>query len=1402
MVWSEIGAPSIGHASELSSPGRRLAPRQGRRAPIMSCLLALLCSGLVLLVAAESAGAARAHAFSQAFPSVPGGEIALSLDSQTGTSGVVSGVAASATSHDVYVTDTGNRRIAEFSSSGLFIRAWGWGVATGASELQTCTAVCQPGLSGEGPGEFELPTSVAVDNDASSASFGDVYVGDSGDNLVTKFDAEGHLISSWGNNGENGAHERVEPNGQLNGETTPAKELFTRGFPGQRLAGVAVDESGVLWVLASTQRLFAFSPGATFQNKCLITTNGASVGPQGIATGQGVVDLVDGAGGTWRVAKSKCKNGEDAEATDLTTEVRPATGLAIDTHNSDLYVDGAGALIEDLPSPCVIFGTLCKSSNVFGETGEGVVSEAAGVGVDEKMGAVYVANAGTGQILEFGLSLEATVGPATATTAHTSVLHAEVNPVGSELSRCEFEYGETESYGSVVECEESPASIGNGSSPVPVQASVKGLAGGTTYHFRLHVANPKSAISSEAEEVKTVKTAHVLSVEAAPEGASVVSLKAIVNPEGVGGGEYHFEFGDCGTLAECPPAGYSSVLPNVALAGGTKPFRVAQLAEGLIAGHTYHFRVVVSDENGLAEPAPEGTFIVGPRGPACGATRPQALSDGLPDCRGYEMITPPFKNGALVDNGAFMISPAFARNGSRVLATSIQCFHEPQFCVGTRETEGEPYEFQRTASGWLTQPMALSPSFAGSMLTYNADTGESLWGASPSPEQPEQLYVRRRDGGTSVIGPLQEAPGFAIPKEGFSTTLVATPDFSHLAYVGEKLWGFDETMRGESVYAYPGAEGRAVLQNVTGTARDSRSLIGTCGSAIGGSSEVPDRYGTITSDGRTVIVSVKACATGTGENVGRPTPEGRIYQRTEDAGGAMETVLVSGSGGPGVCTSESCLNAPPATPNFEGASSDGSRVFFTSTRQLTDTASEDRRIGDTAAGNACILTASDASGCNLYMWECADHCESGSPQRLVDVSEGDVSGKGPQVQNAVAVAPDGGRVYFVARGVLAGPNKAGAEPAPGEDNLYVYGPGEHGADRVAFIGTLAPSDQTLWETGVGQANVSPDGRFLVFPSHRGLTADVSRHEGPSQIYRYDDATERLVRVSIGQEGFDNNGNNGSGDARIVRSQQGFEVPGGRADPTMSDDGRVVAFESPVGLAPGALNDIPVASNPNVLAENVYAWEAAGSQPAPEAPACNQPGGCIWLISDGHDAAEGSNAHQNQSAVELLDVDASGANIFFETASQLVAGDTDSQVDFYDARVGGGFPASEEKPEVAVCLNLEQCHRPPAPEQPYFGGGGSQTLSGFENFIVGAEDHGAPERTTSPPDSPVRQLARALTACHHKPARARGRCERAARSVYRARMLVSKLADCRRKRGRHRAQCEHQAHKEFGGRGHR
>src|SRR5438876_6605967 len=72
--------------------------------------------------------------------------------------------------------------------------------------------------------------------------------------------------------------------------------------------------------------------------------------------------------------------------------------------------------------------------------------------------------------------------PASSVTQTSATLNGKVNPNGSEVTECKFEYGPTEAYGQSAPCAQA---AGSGTSPVAVSAALESLAENSTYHFRI-----------------------------------------------------------------------------------------------------------------------------------------------------------------------------------------------------------------------------------------------------------------------------------------------------------------------------------------------------------------------------------------------------------------------------------------------------------------------------------------------------------------------------------------------------------------------------------------------------------------------------------------------------------------------------------------------------------------------------------------------------------------------------------------------------------------------------------------------------------------------------------------------------------------------------------------------------
>jgi hypothetical protein len=906
--------------------------------------------------------------------------------------------------------------------------------------------------------------------------------------------------------------------------------------------------------------------------------------------------------------------------------------VAVDNASGDVYVTDSEHFVTD------VFSSTGEYLTQFGPFSNASREAARSTTVDQATGRVYVSDLTVVDIFGPGVIIpDVTTGAASGVQPTAATLGGVVNPDGLQLSDCRFEYGTSTAYGQSVPCVPAAASIPADSSEHAVSADLTGLTAGVVYHFRLRAVNANGANFGADATFETPPPPAIDSAGTVNLTATSTDLTAQINPQGVDT-TYRFEYGASTAY------GASIPVPDGLIAAGVGDRTVTQHVSGLQANTTYHWRVVAQNANGITTGV-DHTFIYDTSG------------GGLPDNRAYEMVTPPQKNGALI--GVSLVQEhVVSEDGSRVIVQSVQCFAGSVSCNANRGRPGDPFMFSRTSGGWVTTAMAppATQFDASAFLLYSADAGTALFSAPVPPGGEDDLIAGRPDGSFLDVGP--ESPPSAGVALGAAEVedSAATADLSHVVFkvglwAGSVLWPFDATKEGVSLYQYVGAGNAAPqLVGVSGGA-GSTDLISTCGTALGGGPGLSSAYNSLSADGGTVYFTAKSnfgfglfeVCSGSGANAGVPVPADTLYARIDGS----RTVLISGRSPLG-CKSLSCLGSAPGQAEFQGATVDGSRVFFTSRQQLTDNASQGSQ--------------------NLYEYDFSRP----AGDNLVAVSAGDTSGGGPQVQGVIAISSDGSHVYFVAKGVLTGAaNDQGEVPQAGAENLYVFErDASHSQGRVAFIAVLPPSDEEFevhgtgesgFIGGVGMANVTPDGRFLVFLSHGRLTPDDTSVGGAAQVFRYDAQTGALARLSVGERGFNDNGNAGAVNASIVPSSVTFDGAGGpRPDPTMSHDGSFVFFESPVALTPRALNDVPVGTvnGQPQYAENVYEWH----------------GGQVYLISDGRDTSiiepvSGRGlVREGSSSVRLVGSDATGANVFFSTADRLVAQDTDTQLDYYDAHV--------------------------------------------------------------------------------------------------------------------------------------
>jgi hypothetical protein len=642
------------------------------------------------------------------------------------------------------------------------------------------------------------------------------------------------------------------------------------------------------------------------------------------------------------------------------------------------------------------------------------------------------------------------------------------------------------------------------------------------------------------------------------------------------------------------------------------------------------------------------------------------------------MVTPSQKNGATITTELLGPHVSIANDGSRVIATAIQCFAGSGSCTGQRQNQGQPYAFSSTPSGWVTTPLAPSATQfpgANTQVFFNATAGTALFGVPTPPGGEDDWYERASDGSLLHLGPTTPpSAGPAGPNPYTQGVFGLTPDLSHLVWssgIPQTFWPFDPSATG-TAYEYVGHDNsQPQLVGVSG-GPGSTDLISACETDLGAGANgvMPNA---LSENGSTVYFTAQACSSGTGVNAGTPVPVKTLYARIDGTLPSAHTVSISE---PTATDCSACDTSAPASARFVTASSDGSKVFFLSTQPLLGT--------DTTT--------------NLYEFD----FDAPAGQRVTRLSAGDPTGA--NVQGVAAVSEDGSHAYFVAQGVLTGaPNTQGQTATSGADNLYVA---DTVSGQTSFITTLLASDNEAdnnpqWSREPTNANTTPDGRFLVFLSSAQLTADDTSIGAAQQVFRYDAQTGQLSRLSIGDKGFNDNGNFITNCPAFLCPERAMTVLAGngllqyRGDPTMSDDGSRVFFMSPIALTPQALDRVPIDSSGH-LAENVYEWEQAGVGACP----LGETAGCVYLISDGRDIGESSSACLNSrlsySSVCLLGTDISGENVFFTTSDGLAQQDTDNgQLDIYDARVGGGFPFTAPPPP----CEGDNCKPPPVAVPP-------------------------------------------------------------------------------------------------------
>ena len=514
----------------------------------------------------------------------------------------------------------------------------------------------------------------------------------------------------------------------------------------------------------------------------------------------------------------------------------------------------------------------------------------------------------------------------------------------------------------------------------------------------------------------------------------------------------------------------------------------------------------------------------------------------------------------------------------------------------------------------------------------------------------------------SQNGALESAP---VP----STYVGSSADGTHVLFdtTQQLTTGDSARLAGRALYDRSGGQTTLVGVKTNGAPTSA------CGATIGDvgvNFAPPEASNAVAADGSRIFFESPDPA-GSGDPSCSPAKGGtqpvELYLRA-DASTTTEISVSQRTGSVGI--------PAPGGATFQGATPDGSQVFFTSPDQLTDDAAS------ASAREENLYRYDVGSGALTFIVRGTRNVNTLSVVYTDSIGDPLISG-------------DGSQVYFT--GSVPGNGPAGI-------NLYLWN-----ASQISFI---SPNPEHVASGGTPlEAHLSGDGLTLAFTAANNLTGFDSH--GHYEVYLYRATTGTLSCISCDPNGgapIDNATFFGNGDlASNLVSQN------------VSNDGRRVFFASADALLPQATNGL----------YNVYEYED----------------GVLRLLNDGNGSDQ----------AWLVGASADGRDVIFATNASLVPGDRDGgDADFYDARIGGGFP-----------------YVPPA------AGCGGDSCQGGPSVAA----------TLLSPSSVSFPAGEAFAPLAAKPA---------AKQLTRAQKLTHALKACRAKHNKHKRRgCEAQARKKYG-----
>jgi hypothetical protein len=975
---------------------------------------------------------------------------------------------------------------------------------------------------------------------------------------------------------------------------------FGSAFLGGESFAIAVTKNNDVYASYGSEKVIVFGPGKILPN---LHTRAADINEVG-HTSASVKGVVERAGGSKII---NCKFQYGLNATYL------GAGSGSVPCSSTTFEDGSKEVGATLPLPETgqVYHYRVAATNVEGEN----------FGIDRTVTPAFV--------------LKLQTQPVADLSTEGAELRGSLDPDGLP-TKYFFEYGVNSSYG----LKTSLSAGGSGTGVTEVGTALDNLPSGKVFHYRIVAENDNGTTVGVDRTFRTGSSPVVSGTKAAEIGETSATLSANINPVGFET-EYKIEYGST------PDYGNSVPVAPVSIGSGTEALEVTQAVSGLRPETTQHFRVVATNQWGTTF-SPDTTFDYAP--PTCpnDHVRQQSGASYLPDCRAYELVSPPaagavvlFPSEEVAESGEglegsgnntynhgvqYIVNRGFASSPSRF------SFYGGQGAINgiySPSSEADMYMATRTASGWITT----LPGLDGHQV-YRSGRKECSESMALCIDHSEEEYVGfhsefapylfAADG--SSRGRLPTNLGVIPEGAKFRGWQRMSGDFSHFVFSSSAPGSGYFESNGVAVPFAPGG-----LVTGVGSAYDNDIASRTVKliSKLPNGEDIP-----------TLVPATYGPAIG----FAGVSPDG-------------SHILMSTYGGPGLKYLYMSINdllvlpiglkegtEPGAEPEQLavepiGMTRNGSKVIFASNQQVTaedKDSSRDIYSWSEVTERITLLTQGNGNGntdeCTAA-WTAGCNAQVVTPERMHPNNNQGISV--PTAEDD-QYAEEAGDVFFYSPELLD-------QQKPGilnQRNLYDSREGS-----VHLVATLDPG------TTVDRLQISPDGRFAALLTKSRLTSYDS--QGRREMYTFNVESGVLECASCNPDG----------------QPPGSDVRASEGGRFMADDGRAF-FTTSDALVPrdrdGKISDVYeyVGGRPQLITSGLGARDYTGGSSV------------IKLFS-----------HPQFTGLEA--VSHSGQDVYFSTFETLVPRDHNGEfVKFYDARTGGGF---DESPALAPCEAADECH---------------------------------------------------------------------------------------------------------------